>query len=305
MKQQLVILGLTSLINFAFGQNQTTITQQQQLVIDSTIKFEHFLDLQVYQYFDNDSSKGTITHSEKYDDAGRIIAEYFKDYKTDKGNGRTDVLTINEYNEQGKLKARTDYYETFMAGEVQKTFYYYKDSLLITLESFEFKKRLKAGVDKGIGRSGGCIVTSEDYEKQRTWKLTRLVKYEYNSNGKKTKSYSIVSQGSHNGFEYEYNEEGQLVKEKSFDKDELLWTTEYQYVGLQEISELTWNINNWGTTKTIKTYSVKNQLLEEITIQKNNKFIDKYYYDEKQRLVRFESYDSDGKLALTHLYRYK
>lgn len=305
MKRQTLTLGLTFLISFVFGQNQPTITQQSQLVTDSTIKFAHFPDLQVYQYFDNNSSKRAITHSEKYDDVGRIIAEYFKDYKTDKGNGRTDVLTINEYNELGKLKVSTDYYETFMAGEVQKTFYYYDDSLLTTVESFDFKKRLKANVDKGYGRPGGCIITSEDYEKERTWKLTRLVRYEYNIKGQKTKSYSIVSQGSHNGFEYEYNAEGKLVKEKSFDKDELLWTTEYKYSGLQEISELTWNKNNWGTTKKIKTYNDHHQLLEEVTIQNENKYVDKYIYDEKARLVKFESYDSHGKLGLTHIYRYK
>ena len=305
MKRLLLTYGLTFLISCVFGQNQATITQQQQLVIDSTIKFAHFPDLQVYQYFDNKTSKGTITHSEKHDDVGRIIAEYFKDYKTDKGNGRADVLTINEYNELGKLKVRTDYYETFKEDDVQKTFYYYADSLLTTVESFDFKRRLKANVDKGFGRPEGCIVTTEDYQKERTWKLTRLVKYEYNIKGQRTKSFSIVSQGSHNGFEYEYNAQGKLVKEKSFNKDELLWTTEYKYSGNQEITELTWNKYNWGTTKKIKTYNVRHQLLEEVTIQEGNKYVEKYMYDKKGRLVKFESYDRDGKLGLTHKFRYK
>ncbi len=306
MKKTFFTYSLILLSILVFGQNQETITKKGQLVIDTTILFKHFDDLQVYQYFDNDSLNGKITHSEKYDSSGRVIAKYYKDYKTDKGDGLADVITINEYDDSEKLKVSTDYYETFRSGEVQKTFFYYEDSLLKTVESFEFKRRIKADVDKGLGRPGGCIVTSDDFEKERTWKLTRLVKYQYNFKGQKKKSYSLVSQSSHNGFEYEYDEEGRLIIEKSLDENELLYTTKYEYSDNQIISILTWNKNDWGSTKRIKTYDILNKkLLKEVVIQNENEWVDEYQYDENGQLIRFISYEKDGKIGLTHIYRYR
>jgi hypothetical protein len=308
MKPLFLTCILALFLDTTFGQEQKIITQKQQLVIDTEIQFKHFDDVQVYQYLKNMVFDKKITYSQKYDSSGRLIAEYFKDYKTDSGNGRGYILVINEYDDAGKLKITTNYYETFTPSVVQKIFFYYNDSLLATKESFEFTTRLKPDLNKGIGRQGGCIITPDDYEKDKTWKLTDLTKYEYDNKGKKIKAYSLVGRfpSDNDDYEYEYNKEGKLLKEKLLKHKEALWTTEYRYMQHQEISLLTWNINNWGTTKTIKKYGSKAQnLLEETTIQNGKKFVRKYYYDHKKRLVRYNSYDSDGKLDLTHVYKYK
>lgn len=289
----------------AIGQTDMPITKSELLTSDTNIVFEHFEDIQIFQYFDNDSINGKITHSRKLDSQGNVIAEYYKDYKTDKGNGRTDVLTINEYNEKNQLIISTDYYESFQKGEVQKSFFYYNDSLLVRVESFELKKRLKPDVDKGFGRPGGCIIMPEDYEKEPTWKASRIVLYQYDSFGRKKLSYSPLFQSSHNRFEYQYDSDGNLIIEKSLDESRLLYIINYHYQLNQTISELQWDNKDWGGTKRIKTFDKHGNLIKESTIQNDKEWVDDYLYNIDNKLVRFIAYDSDGEISLTHIYRYK
>ncbi len=271
------------------------------------MEFKHFTNIQIYQFLANDSSKSKITYSAKLNPQGKIIAEYYKDYKTDSGNGRADVLTKNEYDKSGKIIISTNYYTgSFMSDEIQKTFYYYSDTLLTRIEAYEFKKRLKKDIDKGLSRPGGCIITPDDYEKERTWELARMQLFQYNNQGKKVKSYSPVSQGSHNGFEYSYNDKGELLTEKSFDKDKLLYTERYEYKNTVTTSVLTWDSHDWGSTKRIFTRDQKNKkLLKEQVIQGENEYVHIYIYNLKGQLVKYIAYDSLGKINLTHIYKYK
>ena len=289
----------------AIGQSKKPITNAKLLVIDTNIVFKHFKDIQVFQYFDNDSLNGKITHSKKLDANGNVIAEYYKDYKTSKVNGRVDVLEINEYNEKNRLIISTSYYETFQRGEVKKSFYYYKDSLLVRTESFDFKRRIKSDVDKRNGQPGGCIVTSEDYEKERTWEINRIVLYEYNNNKKKTLSYSPIFKNYHNRYEYQYDTNGNLTVEKSLDESKLLYTINYQYQLNQTISDFQWDDEDGGGTKRIKIFDNNGNLIKESTIQEDKEWIDVYKYNIEGILVRFIAYDSDGEINLTHIYRYK
>jgi hypothetical protein len=286
-------------------QSEKPITNDDLLVVDTNNVFEHFEDVQVFQYFGNDSLNGKITHSRKLDANGNVIAEYYKDYKTDKGNGRADILEINEYNGKNQLIISTSYFETFQRGEVTKSFYYYKDTLVVRVESFEFKRRMRSDVDKGLGSPGGCIVTSEDYEKERTWKVSRIVLYEYDSNGRKTLSYSPIFNSSYNRFKYQYDTDGNLTVEKSLDESRHLYTTNYQYQLNQTISDLQWDNKDWGGTKRIKTFDNNGNLVKESTIQKNKEWIDIYKYNIEGKLVRFIAYDNDGEINLTHIYVYK
>jgi hypothetical protein len=295
----------TAITICSFGQSKVPITKPELLTIDTNTVFNHFDDIQVFQYFDNDSLNGKITHSKKLDVNGNVIAEYYKDYKTDKGNGRADVMEINEYNGKNQLITSTTYYETFQKGEVQKMFYYYKDSHLIRRESFEFKRRMKTSVDKGLGRPGGCIVTSDDYEKEGTWEATHIVLYEYNNYGRKTKSYSPIFQGYHNRFEYTYDHNGSLIEEKSMDESRLIYTIKYKYSDNQTSSKLKWDKESWGGTTKIKTFDNNGNLIKESTIQKNKEWIDIYKYTIDNKLKRFVAYESNGEISLTHIYKYK
>lgn len=289
----------------AFGQNDKPITKSELLTADTNIVFMHFENVQVFQYFDNDSINGKITHSRKLDSKGNVIAEYYKDYKTDKGNGSADVLTINEYNEKNQLIISTDYYETFQKGEVQKSFFYYDDTLLVRVESFELKRRLKSGLDKGISGKDGDIITEEDLEKYPTWKVSGIVICEYDSLGRKKLSYSPIYQSSHNRFEYQYDSDGSLIIEKSLDETRLLYTINYQYKLNQTISNLQWDNKDWGGTKSVKTFDNNGNLIKESTIQKNNEWVDVYKYNIEGKIIRFIAFDNDGKICLTHIYKYK
>ncbi|MBI9033849.1 MAG: hypothetical protein JEZ03_05200 [Bacteroidales bacterium] len=288
----------------AIGQIDVPITESKMLTADSNIIFEHFQDVQVFQFFDSDSLNGKITHSEKLDSNGNVTATYFKDHKTDKGNGRSDVLILIEYNEKNQLVISTSYYETYQKDVVQKSFFYYNDSLLARVETFELKKRLKSDVDKGLGRPGGCIVLPEDFEKEQTWKPSRIVLYKYDSLGRKKLSYSPLFKSSHNRFEYQYDAEGNLILEKSLDESRLLYTINYQYKLNKTISNLQWDNKDWDGTKRVKTFDNNGNLIKESTIQNDKEWVDEYQYNIEDKLVRFTAYDSDGGINLTHIYKY-
>lgn len=303
---RIAITYLLSLISsLTFGLSNRPITDSKLLVIDTNVVFKHFEDVQVLQFFDNDSTNGEITLSKKIDANGNVLAEYYKGYKTDKGNGRADVLTIDEYDKENRLRVSTDYYGSFKINSVEKTFYYYEDSLLVRLESFELRKRIKADVDKGYGRPGGCIITAEDYEKDMTWELSRIFLHRYDKFGRKIVSYSPVFRGSHNRYEYEYSNDGKLWLEKSLDKSRLLYTEYYKYKDNQIISVLIWDKKDWSGTKRIKYFDKNGNIIKETTIQKDKEWVDKYEYDPDGRLIRFKAYDSEGKINLTHIYNYK
>jgi hypothetical protein len=289
----------------AIGQTDKPITKSELLTADTNIVFKHFEDVQVFQYFDDDSLNGKITHSKKLDLNGNVIAEYYKDCMTDKANGYADLLEINEYNGKNQLLISTSYFETFQKGVVQKSFFYYNDSLLVRVESFELKKRLKPDVDKGISRQGGCNLMPEDYVKEPTWKVNRIELYQYDSLGREILSYSPIFQTSHNRSEYQYNEDGKLIVEKSFDESRLLYTINYQYKVNQTISNLQWDDKNWSGTKEIKTFDKYGNIIKESTIQSDAEWTDIYEYNVDNKLIRFSAYDSDGKISLTHIYKYK
>tara|TARA_R110001592_G_scaffold237306_11_gene496369 strand:+ start:26359 stop:27273 length:915 start_codon:yes stop_codon:yes gene_type:complete len=300
-----VLISIFSIIStFVYCQDSyNSKTDSSYLTIDTNITFKHFEDLQVFQYFYSDSLNGKITYSEKIDSFGNVIARFHKDYKTDLGNGKEDMLTINEYDEHNQLKSTTIYFETFRKGEVDKTFYHYNDSLLVLAETYELKKRLKPDIHKGIASHHGCIVLPEDYEEHPTWALRKAEIFKYDSLGRKTGSYCPVFFYSHNRWEYQYDDQGKLIVSKSFDQSKLLYTSKYRYTKNKIIEDLDWV--DWSDRKYIETYDQKNNLINKSTIILDSKWVDRYYYNQNNQLLRFEAYDKDDKLQLTHIYLYK
>ena len=302
-----VLLSIFSIIS-TFIYCQDTYhpkTDSTYLTIDSNITFNHFEDLQVFQYFYSDSLNGKITYSEKIDSIGNVLATYYKDYKTDKGNGKTNAITFNEYNEKQQLTTSTIYFESFRSGEVDKTFYYYKDSLLVLAETFVLRKKLKPEIHKGIEGHHSCIVLPDDYERHPTWSLRKAEIFKYDSLGRKTESYCPVFLYSHNRWEYQYDDQSKLIVSKSFDQSELLYTSKYRYEKCRIIEDLDWV--GWSDSKYIETYDEKNNLIKKSTISLDSGFewVDKYYYNQNNQLIRFEAYDKYNKLQLTHVYFYK
>lgn len=311
IKESPILVGFClflPLLLFGFcanAQSTIPITDSSRLVVDTPMVIEHFYDMQVFQFFDQDSLEGKITYSERWDERGNITGRLYQDYKTDKGNGVADVLSISEFNENNQIVCHNSYYYTFQKGTVVKRFYYYNDTLLVRIEAFELKRRVRKDLDKGYGRRDGCIITDKDLDKDPTWKLTNIKLYNYDSLGRSQSFESPVPNSSHNRYEYEYDEEGRKVAERSYDQNRLIHTTYFEYTGNQVISVLKWDKNKYGGTKRIKTYNEQGKLVSESTIQGYKEWTDKYYYDENGRLKRFVAYDAKGEISLTHIYSYK
>ncbi len=282
------------------------MTPDSLLLCTADPDFSHFDDVQIFQFLGSDSAKGKITYSEKHDSLGRVVAYNYTGHKENSATGTSDVLGIKEYNKVGKLSVLTSYYnESSMKGEVTKTFYYYSDTILIAMERYSFEKRIRSDVDKGEGRPGGCIILPGDYEKERTWKLEQQVKYERN-NVTNTSSYSTVSNTSQNGWEYTYDEKGRMATKQSMDGNRIVYTEYFTYKGDTVFSDLVWNNSEWSGTKRAKVYSGKTKkIVAEFITQGDKTWIKRYWYDDKDRITRYQYYNVDGSINLTHTYRYK
>lgn len=285
--------------------NAQRLTPDSLLTCDTNPQFVHFNDVQIFQFLGKDSTKGKISYSEKHDSLGRIIACCYTGHKENSATAFSDVLDIREYGANGKIAILTSYYnEPDMRGEVNKTFYYYSDTTLIALERYSLKKRIKADVDKGNGRPGGCIILPEDYEKDPAWKLDQQTKYE-SSNGVQTASYSTASNTSQNGWEYTYDAQGRILTKQSLDGSRLIYTEYFRYSGDTVFSELVWANPDWSGTKKMKVYAANSKrLTAEFTTQSNKTWEKRYTYDAKGRLVKYQYLKPDGTPDLTHNYRY-
>lgn len=284
--------------------SQTHLTPDSLLRCDTSPQFVTFENFQIFQFLGTDSLNGNVTYSEKHDSLGRVVAYHYKGHKENSGTGTSDVLAIKEYDNEGRLSSITSYYEESVTNDITKVFYYYRDTFLIQTEIFSYKRRIKPGVDKGDGRPSGCIITSKDYEKEKTWKLDNLIKYDYVS-GVRNTSYSLITNTSQNGWEYTYDEQGRLSTKQSMNGNNVVYTEYYSYIGDTVRTDSVWNNRQWSGTKRMFIYGgIPRRLRQEVITQGENTWKKQYWYDNQGRILRYVYYNKDGSPNLTHIYRY-
>jgi len=194
------------------------------LLIYSILNGQNFSRCDIYQYKGTDSSQIYLSSKLFYNLDGRIafkidnvclniICEEYYFYK--------DSLLIKKIS----IDKNHDSLQTFYT--------YNKKRQLIKSERFELINKLKEGVDKGYGRPGGCILTKDDYEEEKTWvKFTEII-YKYDHKGNKILEDATKSPSYRYKHAWKYDDKKRIVEHCSYNVDSktraLYYLTKYDY----------------------------------------------------------------------------
>ena len=185
----------------------------------------------VYQY-EGTSTKSKKVLTIKYNQKGQKISEQYKNFKEDEAVEMCDVKETYIYQDTLLVKILA----LDEDNDSSKTINSYNDQgQLIKSENYDFKRRIKKGVDKGLGRPGGCIITEADYEKNKTWQVRSEINYKYDNNGNKILYDASKNHwDSQNNYTWKYDEKNRVTEHSSYNvsqkyKDQLYWTENYVY----------------------------------------------------------------------------
>lgn len=208
------------------------------------------------------------------------------------------------------------------SGDSSKTIYYYnKSGQKIKEEHFDYKRRIKKDSDKGLGRPGGCIVTEEDYEKERTWEKTSEINFEYDSNGNKILyDAAQLHFTGQNKYTWAYDEKNRIIEHSSFSDNTLNWTERFEYFQDGYRFTRTWYDSD-GNPKHLKerdyeywpqyTFEYKlnerGQLSEEKVTSEKGVLVESTstFYNASGKIIKRVKFDSKGLPDITHIYVYE
>lgn len=278
------------------------------------IKYETKDVCSTYYFHANDTLHPSIARVLSYDLEGRekeVIYNSFESY--------IPATSLVFYDNLGKKS--TEYHRIDEKGKRQaltKTLYYYDEKAqLIQSVSFDFKRSIKKDVHKGLGRQDGCLITDDDYEKQKSWALVSVWNYKYDNLGRLIEKIASELNSTQDRYLYSYDAMGRLKEERSLDGDRIIWIENYTYrkngyeftrIWLEEdgTRRKEWN----GRLTPIDTFRFKtdkfNNVTEEIVIEEGGDYVSKdcKFYDTQNRLRRHEIYNDSAKIIGYYVYNY-
>ncbi len=281
---------------------------------------EKSFDYKVLQYQGNDSLNTKIVKVVNFNSDSLIIYEEYRSYKSTPANGTTDVDETNFYNDTLLVKT-LKYYPNIPNGiccDSSKMEFFYNDKNLLEKRiAYDYKRVLKKGLPFKDN------LTSDDFEKERQWKLSSETFYSYDSLGRKTE-YDAPEKhwSSQNRFVWTYDNQNRIKQEKSFNDERLIWTKDYEYQDNSYKYTLTWydyegnpehlkdKSKSWEYTPQ-KTYAYKlnktGQETEELVTTETGEFISKLTteYDNQNRIAKTTKYLEKDKPIMTHIYVYE
>src|SRR5688572_6713205 len=139
------------------------------LFVTGTSFGQGFKECEVFQYSGNDSLNQKLAKKIIYNKAGKVVSEKYIDFHLSPSSWLGDGSTFYFYKDT--ILVKEIFINARKVNDSVKILYSHDNfGKRIRLEVFSFERMLRKEVDKGLGRSGGCIVTDEDFEKERTWK---------------------------------------------------------------------------------------------------------------------------------------
>lgn len=257
--------------------------------------------VKIFQYEGTDSLHKELALTRRFNAQGKLVAQlchrrYEEDYTGyEEADARywvyQDTLLVRTYG----ILSNND--------SVDNYFTYNTDGRCTSAEYFRYARRLKPGVDKGLGRPGGCIVLPEDYEPNRVWRQVFATTSQYDKHGRRTDQTewrdSVVTQREH----WTYDRQGrptvytQTRGDAALDTERYWW---YNWRGkLAQLQESYWR-GSYNTT-TFYEYDWRGRLSEEHAYaDKDSSIVAENYYTYRPRLRletgRFTSYPGDTSL---------
>jgi hypothetical protein len=278
------------------------------------ISYESYDVCSTYYFHANDNLNPIIARVLSHDQAGRekeVVYTSFESY--------VPATSLVLYDSSGKKYV--DYYridEKGLRQTLTKTIYYYnkKDQLTQSV-AFDFERRIKKGVDKGLGRPGGCIVVDDDYEKQKSWGLASVWNYKYDDQGRLIEKVAAVLNSTQDRYLYSYDAMGRIKEERSLEGHRLIWIENYTYGHHEYEFTRTWfekdgsRGKEWnGLLTPVDTFRFKtdkfNNVTEELVIEEGGRQVNKdnKFYDAQNRLIKHEIYNDSAKLIGYYVYSY-
>jgi hypothetical protein len=276
---------------------------------------QQFNQCLVYQFTGTDSSKKHLALAKTYNSRGQLISEEYTGYRRNAVEGNADGIWQYYYQDTILVK-RLFVNKDYKSGDTLLTYLYYDShNLLIREEEFECERRLMAGVDKGYGRPGGCIVLESDLDKNRTWKQTGQMIYTYNDDGN-----IIMSSDQYFIHTWGYDSVKRVSRELSYEGVKLFWVKDYTYFpngyayttihygsdGKPEKPDYSNNVFSPVYTVTCYLNSNGKIIKEETTTEKGlNMGTELTLYNDAGQVTKTEYHDKKGKPEITHIYEYK
>lgn len=281
---------------------------------------EKSFDYKVLQYQGNDSLNTKVVKTVKFSADSLIIYEEYRGYKSTPANSTTDVNITHFYNDSLLVKT-LKYYPNIPNGiccdSSKMEFLYNNKNLLEKRIAYDYQRVLKKGTTFKDN------LTSDDFEKERQWKLSSETFYSYDSLGRKIE-YNAPEKhwSSQNRFVWTYDNQNRIKEEKSFDQERLIWTKYYEYQENSYKYIMTWydyegnpkhlkdKSKSWEyTSQKICEYRLNDigQELEELVTTETGEFVSKLTteYDQKNRIAKTTKYLEQDKPIMTHIYEYE
>lgn len=273
----------------------------------------------VYQFEGTDSTNKIIVLKNTYNSKGQIISETYNDYK------ETSVSMISDasyyYSYQDTLLIQIASFDEEWGDSSKNLYFHNEKHQLIKYQYLSFERQLKTGIEKGFGSRGGCIVTDDDYEEDRTWELTDESILKYDDKGRKIFEYSTLKnsfsasdssyweyddqdrvlkcinfngKNPHSVQEYTYFEKGYKVKTTIYDSDGNPEYLKKEDDGYYPQYEDIYSLNDKGKiTKEISKTEKGNVTSTELT-----------FYNAHGQIERTIYYNENGEPEITHIYIY-
>ena len=300
-----------------FKMTRTVLTILSAL-LTLTALCQSYSRCEIVQYGGEDSSKAKTTKVITYDKQGRVTSETYNGFKESSSIGTSDVTHFYYYRDS-LLSRRGSIYPS---GDSSKIIYEYDKRGFLNREIHsDFEKRIRNDVDKGLGRPGGCIITEEDYEKERTWKKTSIINFTYDKQGNKLEYYAPkIHWGSQNRYIWVYDDQNRIIEHSSFEDSRLIWKEVFSYSDFSYKFIRTWYDHN-GQPQHLKeksweywqqytfTYKLDNEgrQIEEIVSNEKGEVTSRTTteYNEFGMVSMTIKYNKENEPDMTHIYKYK
>lgn len=305
------------------------ISSSRKRIIPPNVEYDKNLDTAltcyVYQYAGLDSIDKSISKIIKYDSKNRILSEKYQGFKKSSYEATANVIDYFDYKNELLVQKRTVYIDnstpSFQQLDSAKIIFYYdSQNELIKRQHYDFKRRFKPNVDKGIGRSSGCIADKEDYEKESTWDITSEIFFKYDSLGRKIEYYAPKTHwGNQNRYTWSYCDNGKINEYSSYDHDRLIWIERFSYTDTSYQFIRTWydykgnpehlKKKSWEYTPQITLVSkLDNQgrVIEEIKENEKTEFLNSTIteYNTLGYVAKKVRYNKNKQPEITHIYEY-
>lgn len=256
------------------------------------------LNFEVFQFQDKDSTKGHFSKSVKFNENGQIIFEKLNDY-FDNGIFRTSDEEINYYyRDKLLIQILAKFLNSYHQDSSRTEYFYNEKNLLMKKINF-----LKVRLRKNDGYEG-CLVDSSSFEKEPKWILDYTEIYKYDKKDRLIEKYIPEHFKGQNRFEYEYDTLNRIIKETSYNEQNLVQEKKYEYKidGYNLVSKGGWTGNEQFSFIKNENGKILQELKKWEGVQQYR--IEKKY-DIKNRIIIEKFYNEKDELELTHIYKYE